>query len=134
MANRLVALKRIQKVQADMVKLTELRLASAQRSSDELGREKDRLERFVADGTAGGALLTQAILKTTKAVEVRAAAAVSERERHHAQLGSLRRRGGVLDAACGRAMTAARREEEARDLTSILESWVACGGANPTDT
>ena len=133
MPNRLAALRRIQKVQAGMVKLTELRLSSAQRAAAELAEEKVRLERFVTDGLASSALLTQAVLKTKKAVDARGTAADGECEKHLVQLGALRRRGGAIDAACKRASMAARREDEARDLTSIMESWVASGGGDPSD-
>ena len=130
--NRLTALRRIQKVQADMEKLADMRLAAARREHDRLREDKDRLEAYVADSSAPNAILTEAALKTMKAVDRRAAETDLACKAYRAQVETLSRRGHALDAACRRATAATRRAEEARDLAAVLEAWFTATGAEPS--
>ena len=131
-ANRLAALRRIQKVQADMEKLADMRLAAARREHDRLQQDKARLEDYVTDSNAPNAILTEAALKTMKAVDRRAAETDLACKAHLAQVETLSRRGHALDAACRRAATATRRAEEARDLSAVLEAWITASGTGPS--
>ena len=132
----LAGLKRIEAVQAQMVRLGEARLAAATLAAQSLAADAARLRDYLsgdgADGAASalplGAPLVRAALKTSLAIERRLAAAEGEKQVQVRRLDELRRRAGVVERMATDAAVAARRVEEDRALAQAMEAWLARRG------
>ncbi len=130
---KLAGLKRIEAVQAQMVRLGEARLAAATRAAHDLAADSARLRDYLsgegADGVAPaiplGAPLVKAALKTSLAIERRLAAAEGERQAQALRLEELRARARAVERMGAEAAVAARRVEEDRALAQALEAWLA---------
>ena len=125
MADRLKSLRRIEAVQADMIRLAEWRLAAADKACRELAEQAARLRDYVAGGGSPGVMLSRAALKSLGDIDRRLATAEQDRVAQRTLLEALRRRDHALDAVVQRAATAARRDGEARDLAATMEAWLA---------
>ncbi len=134
---KLAGLKRIEAVQAQMVRLGEARLAAATREAETLAADAARLRDYLAgDGMDGaapaaiplGAPLVKAALKTSLAIERRLAAAEREKGEQAERLAELRRRAGVVERMAADATVAARRVDEDRALAQAMEAWLAREG------
>ena len=136
MADRLKTLRRIEVVQGELIKLTEWRLTLADKACHDLAADGTRLRAFIGgpddgsndgnhDGAALGLKLARAAQKTLGVLDRSLAAAEKDRTAQRAKLDALRRRDHAVHAATRRAETAARRDEEARDLAATMEAWLA---------
>ena len=130
MANRLAALERIQAVQAQMVRLTEWKLAAADKACRHLKADQERLRDYVAGENALGVLLAKAALKSMDAVESKLVQAEQVRALETDRLGALKRRENVASSMRATAAVEARRSEEDRDLAQTMEAWLASRGAS----
>ncbi len=136
MTDRLKTLRRIEAVQGEMIKLTEWRLAAAERACRDIAADARRLRGFIGghdeesiDGDFDrgplGSTLTRAAQKALGSLNQRLAAAEQDRAEQRAKLDTLRRRDHAVHAATRRAATSARRDEEARELAAVVEAWLA---------
>ena len=133
---KLAGLRRIEAVQAQMVRLGEARLAAATLAAHSLAADATRLRDYLsgdgADGAASalplGAPLVRAALKTSLAIERRLVAAEGEKQAQVRRLEELRRRAGVVERMSADAAVAARRVEEDRALAQAMEAWLARRG------
>ena len=130
MADRLTSLDRIQAVQAQMVRLTEWRLAAAERACRDLADDQTRLRAYVSsEGLAGesalGAPLTKAALKSIHGVDRKLVKAEHDREAEHRKLGALKRRERVATSMKEQAQAIARRVDEDKDLALTMDAWFA---------
>ena len=136
MADRLKSLERIQAVQAQMVRLTEWRLAAAERACRTLADDQVRLRAYVAcEGLVGesalGAPLAKAALKSIHGVDRKLVEAERDREIEQQKLGALKRRERVAAAMTEQAQASARRADEDRFLATTMDAWFAGGRAGP---
>ena len=125
MADRLKSLRRIEAVQAQMVRLAEWRLAAAERSCREAADDQARLRDYIAADDPHGLPLARAALQSIKDVDRKLASADRERTVQKTALDHLRRRERVASAMAEAAAAVARREGEDRDLTVTIEAWLA---------
>ncbi len=133
---RLAGLKRIETVQAQMVRLSEARLAAATLEARNLAADAARLRDYLAgDGQEGvplviplGAPLVKAALKTSLAIERRFAAAERDRLAQTERLRELRARARAVERMGAEAAAAARRVDEDRALAQAMEAWLAREG------
>ena len=127
MADRLKTLRRIERVQSEMVKLAEWRLAAADMKARALVEDQTRLRDYVGVGGALGIALAQAALRSIKAIDGRIADVAREREAEAAKLATLRRRDRAIATMVEGAALAARRAAEAADLDATMEARIATG-------
>ena len=125
MADRLKALRRIEKVQADMAKLAEWRIAAADRQIASLAADRACLADYVTGDGGLGVPLAKAALVSMLAVDRRSDVAKRIRIAEREKLDALRRRGSVVAAAVGAAEREARRAAEAAELAAFMEGWLA---------
>ena len=146
MADRLKSLARIQAVQAQMVRLTEWRLAAAERTCRALSEDQMRLRAYVSgegqtseglasEGPAGesalGAPLAKAALKSIHGVDRKLVQAERDRDAEHHKFGVLKRRERVAASMTEQAQALARRAGEDRDLRLTMDAWIASRDAAP---
>ena len=127
MRDRLTALRRIEAVQAEMVKLAEWRLVEAERRLGALRADQERLRDYVGGG-ALGAPLAQAALRSIQALDRRIAESERERAQETQKRDTLRRRDKALGAMVDGAARAARRQAEASELATTMDAWLARQG------
>ncbi len=132
----LAGLRRIEAVQAQMVRLGEARLAAATLATQTLAADAARLRHYLSgDGAEGaasalplGAPFIKAALRTSLAIERRLAVAEGEKQAQLRRLEELRRRAGVVERMATEAAVAARRVVEDRALAQAMEAWLARRG------
>ena len=125
MADRLKALRRIEKVQGEMGKLAEWRIAGAERRIADLAADRARLVDYVTGVGALGVPLGKAALRSMLSVDRQAAEAERMRELERAKLDVLRRRDRAVATAAGAAEREARSAAEAKELAAVMEAWLA---------
>ena len=128
MADRLKALRRIEKVQADMAKLAEWRIAVAEQRIAALAKDRAGLADYVTAEGGLGVPLAKAALRSMLAIDRRSAEAERIRAIEREKLGALRRRERVVAAAVGVAEREARAAADAAELAAIMEAWLAQRG------
>ena len=129
MSDRLNALRRIEAVQSEMIKLAEWRLAAAIQACRELEETRTRLSEYAAGDGALSATLAEATFRSLQGIDRRRAAAERERAAQREKLDVLLRRGRALDNATRQAAETARREDEARSLAETMDAWFAARSA-----
>ena len=128
MADRLKSLQRIAKVQAEMVKLAEWRIAAADRQIVALGEDRARLADYAAGAGGLGVPLAKAALRSMIAIDRLAEDLTSARQDESMRLQSLRRRDHAVTRIKDAALEQARRDGEAADLAIVMEAWLAGRG------
>lgn len=127
MADRLSSLRRIERVQAEMVKLAEWKLADAERTISAIGDDQARLRAYIDGSGALGVSLAQSALKSIQLLDRRLAEAERGRAAEKTKLDTLRRRDRAVGAMVESAAKAARSAAEATDLGVTMEAWLARG-------
>ncbi len=123
--DRAKSLQRIAKVQAEMVKLAEWRLAAADRQMAALAEDRARLADYAAGAGALGEPLSKAALRSMLTIDRRVSEVRHGRLAEQARLDTLRRRDHAVTAMAEAATTEARRAAEAADLVLATEAWLA---------
>ena len=129
MADRLASLKRIARVQADMVKLAEWRVAAADRQIAALNDDRARLADYASSAGALGEPLARAALRSMVALDRRGAEVRRGQADEQGRLGTLRRRDRAVAAMTAAAATEARRVAAATELVSVIEAWLSRHGS-----
>ncbi len=130
MDGRLKSLRRIDAVQAQMVRLAEWRLAAAEHACRETAGDQARLREYVAGDGALGMPLARAALKSITLLDRRLARAEQERVSQKTALDQLRRRERTVATMADAAAAVARKASEDRDLATTMEAWLAAKGAS----
>ena len=125
MADRLRSLQRIAKVQAEMVKLAEWRVAAAERRIAALAEDRARLVDYAASAGALGEPLAKAALRSMLTIDRRASEVRRGQAAEQERLETLRRRDHAVAEMNAAAATEARRAAEAADLADVMEAWFA---------
>ena len=125
MADRARALQRIAKVQAEMVKLAEWRVAAADQQIAALAADRARLVDYAASAGALGEPLAKAALRSMVTIDRRVSEVRLGQVAEQARLDVLRRRDHAVAAMAEAATAAARRAAEAAELVSTMEAWLA---------
>lgn len=125
MTRRLKSLERMASVQAQMVRLAEWRLATAERVCHDLNDDKTRLRAYVADEGSLGVPLAKAALRSLDMLDKRLEAAEILRSESLATLDAATRRRRAIDEFTGRVRATVRRAEEDRDLAATVDAWLA---------
>lgn len=123
--DRAKSLQRIAKVQAEMVKLCEWRVAAADRQIADLAADRARLADYAASEGSLGEALAKMALRSMTTIDRRDSEVRRRCEIEKARLDTLRRRDHAVAAMADAATTAARRAEDARELVLTMEAWLA---------
>ena len=125
MADRLKSLQRIAKVQAEMVKLAEWRIAAAERQIEALAQDRARLVDYVSTTGALGVPMAKAALRSMTVVDRRRDEIERARSAEAERLDGLRRRDRAVAAHADLAAREARRAGERIELAAVMEAWLA---------
>lgn len=123
-ADRLKALKRIRAVQAQVKRLAEARLASAEHRKHELGAAFGHLGTFLDEACPTGDLAGLAI-RAKRRIAQREAEAEVERTRHAASLVTAQTRLTLTERRVDDLDLEVRRAAERRDLEALLDAHFA---------
>ena len=123
--DRAKSLQRIAKVQAEMVKLAEWRVAAADRQIAALADDRARLADYAASAGALGEPLARAALRSMLTIDGRASEVRLGKAAEQARLDGLRRRDHAVAAMAEAAAADARRAREAAELVVATEAWLA---------
>ena len=123
--DRAKSLQRIAKVQAEMVKLSEWRVAAADRQIADLAADRARLADYAASEGSLGEALAKMALRSITTIDRRDSEVRRGREIEKARLDMLRRRDHAVAAMADAAVKAARRADEAAELVLTMEAWLA---------
>ena len=123
--DRARSLQRIAKVQAEMVKLAEWRVAAADRQVAELAADRARLVDYAASAGSLGEGLSRMALRSLTTIDRRASEVRIGRDIETARLDVLRRRDHAVAAMAATAAKEARQAAEAADLVLTIEAWLA---------
>ena len=124
MSERLHALRRIARVQAQMTRMAEWRLAGTERRLAELASKRDALDTFLLTGDVGRDLAELA-LKRTQSLGAMERRTVEERERDTAAMMTARRRSQQVETTTAELARAERDAAERHELERLMEAWVA---------
>jgi hypothetical protein len=125
MADRLKSLQRIGRVQKQLVRLCEWRLASADQKCREFAADQARLQGYVIEEGALGVPLAKAALRSLHALDRKLAAAERERDSNKLALDKAKRRDHAVSNLTDDVRKVARRTDEDRELAATMESWLA---------
>lgn len=123
--DRAKSLQRIAKVQAEMVKLAEWRLAAADRQIAALAADRARLADYAAGAGALGEPLSKAALRSMLTIDRRTSEVRVGKAAEQARLDTLRRRDHAVAAMAAAAAVDARRKGEAAELVLATDAWLA---------
>ena len=124
MSERLHALRRIAKVQAQMTRMAEWRLAGTERRLAELASRRETLDSFLLAGDVGRDLAALA-LRQTQNLGTTERRTAEERERDAAALLAARRMSQQVETTTAELARAERDIAERQDLERLMETWVA---------
>jgi predicted nucleic acid-binding Zn-ribbon protein len=125
MADRLKNLLRIAEVQKQMVRLSEWRLAAADRTCRDLAADQARLQGYVVEEGALGVSLAKSALRSLHRLDRRLGDAERRRDNSKAALDASKRREHAVNDMTESARRAAERAQEDRELALTLETWLA---------
>ena len=131
MSDRAKSLARIAAVQKEMVRLSEWRLASAERACRDLAADRGRLETYVTDQGALGQPLAKAALRSLHAIDRRLRAEEARRAAGKAALTAAKQREHVVDALAEDATRTAREAQARADLAATIDAWLVARTSLP---
>ncbi len=130
MADRLRSLRRIAAVQRQMVRLSEWRLAAAERSCHDVAADQARLQGYVVKEGSLGVALAKSALRSLHRLDGKLVTAERARDTSRDALESSKRRETVVTDLTDRVSRATRRANEDRELATTIESWLAAKGTS----
>lgn len=132
MTARAKTLQRLADVQKQMVRLSEWRVAGAERARRDLAEQSELLSRYVVEEGALGEPLARAALRSLHRLDGQLSCAERKRETDKAALVAAKRREHVVDALADTATKETRRASNRADLAQTIEAWlVACKTSLP---